>query len=201
MSELQWQVVGLLDFALMIAGIIVVMKGLTWIGDRITARAYAPLARAVGGQVDLKGPWIVMTLRGWRLRAAFSGQTNVGTGESARTLRTFRVQVLDILGRSNWVVRYYLTGLFGQGPLQLTLETNDLALAGRLEGRGVYEAVAAVAMPSTYYAPVDYDPWARTLLLVDDVSQQGLPKPETLVKHAELTVWLAEPNVGVNPPI
>jgi hypothetical protein len=164
MSELQRQVVGLLDFALMIAGISVVMKGLAWIGDRITARAYAPLARAVGDQVDLKGPWIVMTLRG--------------------------------LGRP-----VLPDGLFGQGPLQLTLETNDLALAVRLEGRGVYEAVAAVAMPSTYYAPVDYDPWARTLLLVDDVSQQGLPKPETLVKHAELTVWLAEPNVGVSPPI
>jgi hypothetical protein len=200
MSELQWQIIGLLGFALMIAGIIVVMKGLAWISDRMTARAYAPLAQAVGGQVDLKGPWIVLTHRGWRLRGAFSEQTNVGTGESARTIKTFWIQVQDVRGQSNWVVRYCLTGLFGQGPLQLALETNDLALASRLEGRGIYAAVASVTMPSTYYAPVEYDPWARTLLLVDDVSQGGLPKPETLLLYAELAVRLVELNAEVNPP-
>jgi hypothetical protein len=100
MSEFQWQATGRLGFALMIT-VIAVMKGLAWIGDRVTARAYAPLARAAGGHVDLKGPWIVMTHRGWRLRAALSGQTN------------------------------------------------DTALASRLEGHGVYEAVAAGTMPST----------------------------------------------------
>jgi hypothetical protein len=201
MSELPWQVVGMLGFALLIAGIIAALKVVTWVNDRFTARAYAPLAQAVGGQVDLTGPWIVLVHRGWRLRAALSGQTTIGTGESARTIKTFWVQVLEVPGRSNWVVRYHLTGFFGQGPLQLALETSDIALARRLEGCGVYEAVAAVTMPSTYYAPVEYDQWSQTLLLVDDVShQRGLPAPDQLVKYAELGVRLAEINASVNAP-
>jgi hypothetical protein len=199
LNEIMWDVIGTLGFALMIAAIIVFMKFLSKIGDRITSRAYTPLAQAVGGRVDMKGPWIVMTHRGWQLRAALDPQTNIGMGESSRSIKTFWVQVLEVPGRSDWTIRHNLPGLFKRGPLQLGIETSDSMLANRLAESGVYEVVAAGSSATTYYVAARYEAWNRTLRLVDDVSQYGLPGPESLLKSAELAVRIAEINLSANP--
>jgi len=200
MSEVMWDIVGTLGFALMIAFIIILMKFLSRIGNQITSRAYAPLAQAVGGHIDMKGPWIVMTHRGWQLRAALDSRTNIGMGESSRTIKTFWVQVLEVPGRSDWTIMHNLPGLFERGPLQLGIETTDSMLASRLAESGVYEVVAAGSSATTYYPAAHYEAWSRTMRLSDDVSQNGLPGAESLLRSAELAVKLAEINLSVNPP-
>ena len=199
MSEVMWDIVGTLGFALMIAFIIILMKFLSRIGNQITSRAYAPLAQAVGGHIDMKGPWIVMTHRGWQLRAALDSRTNIGMGESSRTIKTFWVQVLEVPGRSDWTIRHNLPGLFKGGPLQLGIETTDSMLATRLAESGVYEIVAAGSSATTYYVAAHYEARSRTLRLVDDVSDSGPPAAESRLKLAEFAVQLTEINRSVNP--
>jgi hypothetical protein len=201
MSETMWDVVGTLGFALMIGFVILVMKLISRVADRVTARAYTPLAQAVGGQVDPRGPWIVMTHRGWHLRAALDPQTNIGIGETSRSIKTFWVQVLEVPGRTDWEVNYLATGLLGGGVPELSLASRDRLLASRLLDSGVNEVVAAGCSATTYYRPVRYETYSRTMTLVDDVSQHGLPTPDSLLRSAELAVRLAEINVTENPPL
>lgn len=106
-----------------------------------------------------------MTHRGWQLRAALEPRTNVGTGDNARTIKTFWVQVLEVPEHSDWTARYSLTGLLGRGPLRLGIETTDTMLASRLVGSGVYELVAAGSSATTYYAAANYERRSRTLRL------------------------------------
>jgi hypothetical protein len=201
MSETMWDVVGTLGFALMIGFVILVMKLISRVADRVTARAYTPLAQAVGGHVDPRGPWIVMTHRGWQLRAALDPQTNIGMGESSRSIKTFWVQVLDVPGRTDWEVNYFVTGVLGGGVPELALASRDHMLTSRLTGSGVAQIVAAGSSPTTYYRPAHYEARGRTMKLVDDVSQHGLPTPDYLLRSAELAVRLAEINVTDNPPL
>ena len=134
------------------------------------------------------------------MRAALDPQTNIGIGETSRSIKTFWVQVLDVPGRTDWEVNYFVTGILGGGVPELALISSDHMLASRLTGSVVTQVVAAGSSPTTYYKPSHYEARGRTMKLVDDVSQHGLPTPDSLLRSAELAVRLAEINVTENPP-
>jgi hypothetical protein len=158
----------------------------------------APLAQAIGGVVDPRGPAICGSYQGRTLRAFNQTNANVGSGESASTMNAFYVEVSDLPGVRNWSLKFYVTGLLGQGPKKLHIETADEALGERLLQSGIIDEVAAFCTPSTNYVAVVYDVWRKTITLTNDVLREKLPSPENFVRQASLAVRLAQVNEQAN---
>jgi hypothetical protein len=166
--------------------------------DRHTARAMAPLAQAIGGAVDSRGPAIRANYQGRPLRAFSEPEANVGSGDSASTMNAFYVEVSDLPGVRNWSIKFYVTGLLGQGPKKLQIETTDEALGERLLRSGIMDEVAAFCAPTTDYVAVAYDVWRKTVTLTDDILREKLPSPKSFVRQASLAVRLAQVNEQAN---
>ena len=198
MSDTLYTVFGIVGFCTMIAVIIYIARVIGGVVDRHTARAMAPLAQAIGGAVDPRGPAIRGNYQGRTLRAFSESNATVGSGESASTMNAFRVEVADLPGVRNWSIRFYVTGMLGQGPKKLHIETADEALGERLLRSGIIDEVAAFCTPTTNYAAVTYDVWRKTITLTDDVLREKLPSPANFVRQASLAVRLAHVNEQAN---
>lgn len=96
-------------------------------------------------------------------------------------------------------MKFYLTGLVGQGPKQLTIEVQDKALGERLELSDVLAGVAAVSAPTQDYVTVAYEARRKTLTYTDDMTPRRIPSHARFAAQLELVARLAEVNDQVNP--
>jgi hypothetical protein len=195
-----YKIYGVIGFIAMISIIIVISRIVGRIANRFTARAMAPLAGAIGGLVDPEVPCITATYQGCILRAFNAPKTSVGHGDAAWTINAFYIEVPNLPGRSSWRLKYFVTGILGQGPKKLYIETSDEALADRLVRSGIVEEVTAVGSPSTVYVTAEYDVRHKTLTFIDDVLPRKLPTRETFLLQAGLAVRLAQVNADTNSP-
>jgi hypothetical protein len=119
--------------------------------DGHTIRAMAPLAEAIDGAVDPRGPAIRANYRGRTLRAFNEHKANVSSGDSASTMNAFYIEVSGLPGVRSWSIKFYVTGLLGQGPKKLFIETTDEALGERLLRSRIIDEVAAFCTPTMDY--------------------------------------------------
>jgi hypothetical protein len=171
----------------------------TAIGDARGARVLAPLAPAVQGEVSRDGPHVTGLHRGHRVRLSFTAGQSVGSGESAQRFNAFHTTVLDVAGAASWRVRFHPTSLLGTGK-RLRIESEDAALAGRLDRSGALDAIAAVAVPSHDYVVAEFDASSGTLMCTDDVSPRKVPAEAQLPHHLDLATYLADVNAHLNRP-
>jgi hypothetical protein len=198
MSDMFFMVFGMIGFCAMIAAIIFIGRVVAGVIDRHMARAMAPLAQTIGGAVDPRGPAIRANYEGRTLRAFNDASANVGSGESASTMNAFYVEVSDLPGVRNWSIKFYVTGLLGQGPKKLYIETIDEAFGERLLRSGIIDEVAAFCTPTTDYVAVAYDMRRKTVTLTTDILREKLPSPKNFVRQAALAVRLAQVNEHAN---
>ena len=130
---------------------------------------------------------------------SFTPAQSVGSGDSATWINAFYIDVMDLVGRQDWRIKFYASGLLGQGPKQLYIEVEDKALGERLERSGVLDAVSTVSAPTQGYVTVQYEARRRTLTYTDDVSRRRIPSHEQFAAQLELVARLAEVNAQVNP--
>jgi hypothetical protein len=198
MNDTFFMVFGFVGFCALIAAIIYIGRVVQGVVDGHTARAMAPLAEAIGGAVDVRGPAIRANYQGRTLRAFNERKANVGSGDSASTMNAFYIEVSDLPGVRNWSIKFYVTGLLGQGPKKLFIETTDEALGERLLRSGIIDEVAAFCTPTMDYVAVAYDVWRKTVTLTDDILREKLPSPKNFVRQASLAVRLAQVNEQAN---
>jgi hypothetical protein len=113
-------------------------------------------------------------------------------------MNAFYVEVSDLPGVRNWSIKFYVTGLLGQGPKKLYIETIDEAFGERLLRSGIIDEVAAFCTPTTDYVAVAYDMRRKTVTLTTDILREKLPSPKNFVRQAALAVRLAQVNEHAN---
>ena len=117
---------------------------------------------AIGNGYD--GPCIKGSHHGRAVRVSFTTGQSVGSGESATAINAFYIEVVDLAGRQDWRIKFYVSGLLGQGAKQLHIEVQDKTLGERLERSGVLDAVSAVSAPTQDYVTVAYEARRQILL-------------------------------------
>lgn len=167
------------------------------LADGWSVRVLEPLAAAINGLSDASHRY--SQYQGRDVRISYTPEQSAGAGEGATTINAFHIDVLDLLGKENWMVRFYVTGLLGQGAKRACIETRDNALANRLNSEGVTELVEAVSAPTATYATVEYDKYRKTLTYTDDVAPEKIPSKESFTKQLALAARLAAINERVNP--
>jgi hypothetical protein len=192
-------ILGAVILVVLIPVIYVVARVVTTIGDVGSARLLAPLAPAIGGTISQGRPCINGSYQERAVRVSFTPGQSVGSGDSATAINAFYIEVLDLPGRQDWRIKFYLTGLVGQGPKQLTIEVQDKALGERLEQAGVLAGVAAVSTPTQDYVTVAYEARRKTLTYTDDMTPRQIPSRAQFAAQLELVTRLAEVNDRVNP--
>ena len=176
-----------------------VARAIGTIGDTWSVHILAPLAPSIGGTVDRAHPCIKGRYQDRDIRISFTPDQSVGADESATSINAFYIDVMDLAGRQDWRIRFYPSGLLGQGPNQLYIEVEDKALGERLDRSGVLDSVSTVSSPTQGYVTVQYEARRQTLTYTDDVSPRQIPSHEQFAAQLELVARLAEVNAQVNP--
>jgi hypothetical protein len=198
-SQLSDGALGALILVVLLPCIYFAARAAVVIGDGWSAYRLAPLAPLIDGIIDRKPPCVRGTYCGNNVRVSFTPEQTVGSGESATWINAFYIQVTDLPGKHNWRIPFGITGLLGQGPKSLYIETLDEGFRERLDRSGVLLAVGAVSAPTTNYVTVDYDCRLRTLTYTDDVSPKWIPSQAAYAKHLTLVARLVEINKQLNP--
>ncbi len=190
---------GALILIVLIPVLYVVGRVIGTIGDAWSARILAPLAPAIDGTVYQSDPCMRGRYQGRDVRVSFTPSQSVGSGDSATSINAFYIEVIDLPGRQDWRIKFYVSGFFGQSPKQLYIEVQDKALGERLDRSGVLAAVSSVSAPTQPYVTVQYAARRQTLTYTDDVSPRRIPSHKQFAAQLALVARLAEVNQQVNP--
>jgi hypothetical protein len=198
-QEMSDFILGAVILVIMIPVIYFAARFISNIGDALSAGLLAPLAPVIGGSVYRDPPHIKGRYQGQNVRVSFTTGQNVGAGEGASQINAFHIEVLELPGKQDWRIKFYLPGFFGQGAKQLFIEVKDKSLGERLEGMGVLSDIAAVNTPTQPYVTVAYDARQKTLTYTDDMTPRKIPTREQFAAQLKLVARLADINSQVNP--
>jgi hypothetical protein len=191
-------ILGAVIFVISIPVLYFFARFVSTIGDAWSASQLAPLAPVIGGAVTRDPPQIQGSYQGRNLRVSFTPGQNVGAGEGASQINAFQIETLELAGRQDWRIKFYLSGFFGQGAKQLLIEVQDKVLGERLESSGVLAEIAGVNSPTQPYVTVAYDARQKILTYTDDMTPHKLPTREQFAAQLKLVARLADVNQQVN---
>jgi len=173
-------------------------RSIARVGDFLSARKLAPFAPVIGGSADPKRGVLRGTHRGRAVEVAFSPKHTAGSDDAATHFKAFHVRVLNSVGKSDWWLRYHVSGALGQGPKRLVAYAHDPQLAARLRSSGIVEEVEAVNAGMETYVAVRFESFSKVLTYTDDVSPRTLPTLDTFKQQLEIAVRVAAVNEELN---
>jgi hypothetical protein len=177
-----------------------VVQVIVHFSDARSARMLAPFAPVISAVAEPGKPFLVGYYAGHKVRLTFSPKMNVNssTGETRSRINAFHVQILELPGKTDWWLKFHLSGLLGQGRKQLGIRAREAGLAERIRLSGVVEEVERVTNPSDTYIAVSYESFFKTLTYTDDVSPRKIPSEADLLKQLALAIRLATVNAQIN---
>lgn len=162
-------------------------------------RVLAPLASVLGNEAKLSAGSLRGSYQGIELRAFYAKDKNDRWDSVNSTgFNAFYIEAMGLPGQHDWSIKFHVSGLMGQGPKKLFIQTADKGLGERLAQSGVIEAVSRVSAPSEDYVTVAYDARRKALIYTDDVSPKSVPVGEKFVAQLALFTRLVEINARVN---
>jgi hypothetical protein len=137
--------------------------------NRTYARAWAPLVPVVNGTIVYDQSTAVSSslhgqYKGHAVHAQMEPQRNRYHDSSTGRYNAFEVTLHDVAGAHDWRV-YHDTKIFGIGRDGWQIDTDDAALASRLEASGITAVLAMLGTPT-----LKFDASAHTLLFSNDIT-------------------------------
>lgn len=161
------------------------------------ARAWRPLIPIINGKITEDGggattSWLSGTYRGWKVQASMIPHRNQYSGESGHYYNHFDVALLEIPGQHDWSLEYQ-TPLFGVRGADWQIETEDPALAARLQNANLVSILAGMGHPK-----ITYQKRAQMLQYEADITPLEVPPPAMFQRQIEVLIRLAQVNEEVN---
>ena len=113
-------------------------------------------------------------------------QRNRYSGQSGPRYNYFDAALLGVPGAQDWQIAYH-TPVLGLGRTGWQIDTQDPALAARLEASGIIARLARLGQPT-----ISYSKQRRALQYSEDVTPRWAPTPERFGEQLELLLLLAQ---------